>query len=168
MMDNKTLEVFIWPLFKIDPRVISISQFLGKINNNKEFFIKKDFCIIKIDLPKFAKTFVHILKTPKSYIKFLDLKDKNSKNKEGNNEKKDDYSTRINDFKNILDNLKNTDDYFFKKKKNDDNINQIEKERYRSKSFGKHSLVDEEEIILKYQLHSAKDNSNVEYILIKK
>jgi hypothetical protein len=152
-MESKTVEVYIWPLFKNDPRVVSISQYYGKFHENAATgplnFKKKDFSIIYLDFPKFVRPFAHILKTPQSYRDFLRVKhpdqDINSLY-----EIFSVYSTSMEDLDQIVNSLRDKDYYFLeveKKRREKEIIKlQMEQDRSRAKSIStKGTEIREEE-----------------------
>ena len=50
--DRNLYEIYIWPLYKIDPRLISMSQYLGKVYEKNDFrnesFDKRNYCIVNM------------------------------------------------------------------------------------------------------------------------
>lgn len=180
-MENKTIEIFIWPFFKIDPRIISMSQYYGKyhqIQNDKDEkvinyeFVKKDYCILSIEFPKFVKPLAYILKTPNSYREFLKIKNSINENRAVNdlNEIKDIYSSSMNDLEEIVDSLRDKDNYFLrveKQRKQNEEIKLIEHERNRSKSLAnnKQSDDDEKAKLKDSSKFSDKDKKSHEYFL---
>src|SRR5690349_2200324 len=78
-MYSGLLELYIWPQFKIDPRVVCTFPYLGKHfvspgqRRDLEFDIK-NYCVLYFEFPKYRKPVVFSLKTPHSYSEFLKLK----------------------------------------------------------------------------------------------
>ena len=169
-MLSKIVEVYVWPLFKIDPRAVSMSQYFGKFHQNYDVdktgvFDKKDYCIIYIDFPKFVRPFAHILKTPQSYREFLRVKhpdqDVNSLH-----EIHSVYSSSMEDLDQIVNSLRDKDYYFLeleRKKKEKDIENRQNIESAKGKidiSTKEHDQKDDEKATLKVSESFNKEDTS--------
>jgi len=77
-------EVYVWPFFENDLKVISTAPFHRKRTSDpNETFNKNNYGIIYLEFPKFCKKVIHTSKSPKSYWEFLSIKT-NSVNKTSN------------------------------------------------------------------------------------
>ncbi len=176
-MQSKTIEVYIWPLFKNDPRVVSISQYFGKFHenylvNDQMKFSKKDFCVVYVDFPRFVKPFAHILKTPQSYREFLKVKHP-GKDVNSTYEIVSLYATSMEDLDQIVNSLRDKDYYFLEveRKRKENEIlkkqQQIQdQERNRAKSFGNkgnENKFDEKESLKKSEANSERQDKSGDY-----
>ena len=75
IMKSGLQELYIWPFFENDLRVVNTFPFNRKSSFDKsEKFDKRNFGILYIELPKFAKPLHHTVKTHESYSDFLKIK----------------------------------------------------------------------------------------------
>lgn len=118
MMMRGTIELFLWPLFSIDPRIVCCYPYMGKYfvapdERSSLNFDKKNYTILYIEMPKFPRPVAYVLKTPQSYKEFLKLKHpKKSDNVNTTYEIKVLYGTSMNHLEYIMDTLKDRDRYF--------------------------------------------------------
>ncbi len=109
--------MYIWPLFNSDPRVICCFPYHGKYyTQEKENFNDANYCIIYLELPKFVQPVAHVLKTPQSYRDFLSIKYPNEKINKTQEIRKL-YVNSLEQLDEIIENLKNRDQYFLKLEK---------------------------------------------------
>lgn len=119
------VEMAIWPLFKIDPRIVCTDNYLGKHNFQdeviKEKMKKMDksmFTMLYVEFPKFSYPFQYTLKTPYSYIEFLKLKHPTYENKVNSTvEIQNLYASSMDHLEVIINSLKNKDQYFIELEK---------------------------------------------------
>jgi hypothetical protein len=135
IMYSGVIEMNLWPLVSIDPRIVCTFPYLGKHSINEQSqYNKKDYCRLYIEFPKFIRPVAYTLKSPQSYIEFLKLKYPKEQNNVNNiNEIKSLYANSLDHFEYILDSLRNRDAYFMeldKKRKEQDRKkeNSIEEE----------------------------------------
>lgn len=111
------IELNIWPLYKIDPRIVCTNNYMGKHyihdKDSKEPYDKMKFCSMIIELPKYARKPIYTLKSPFSYKEFLKLKYPNYENKVNQcGEILSLYSSSLDHLSSIINSLKNRDQYF--------------------------------------------------------
>lgn len=117
VMANGILKLYIWPLFVSDPRVVCCFPYHGKYyTQQKENFNDNNYCILYLELPKFKQPVAHVLKTPQSYRDFLSVKYPNEKINKTQEIRKL-YVNSLEQLDEIIENLKNRDQYFLKLEK---------------------------------------------------
>jgi len=142
---NNKVEMFIWPLYKTDPRIICTDPYHGKyhLKNKAETEINKnDYCIIYLEFQKFSKPIIYSLKSPQSYREFLRIKNPNGGNVNTMSEITSLYENSFESLDKIVNSLRNRDEYFLqldKKRK--------EKERERTKKMKDKLILTSETII---------------------
>jgi hypothetical protein len=132
IMEQGVIPLYIWPLFKIDPRISCCYPYKGRFHNvhagqqmanlnsknnhfsNNEKFNEDDYCTLYIELPKFTLPVAFVLKTPNSYREFLKSKYPQDYKINYAYEMTVLYSNSMDQLEEILDNLKNRDQYFLK------------------------------------------------------
>jgi hypothetical protein len=147
IMYSGIIQLNIWPLVSIDPRIVCTFSYLGKHSINEQTdYDKKDYCILYLEFPKFIKPLAYTLKSPQSYIEFLKLKyPKEQGNVNNINEIKSLYANSMDHMEYIIDSLKNRDAYFM----------EVDKRR-KEQEKRKEGINDEENIKL------LKDENNTE------
>lgn len=116
IMEQGVIPLYIWPLFKTDPRIVCCFPYKGKyqMEGNKGPFNEDDYCVLYIEFPKFVRPVAYVLKSPQSYREYLKLKYPNEDKINNTYEMKILYSNSMDQLEEILDNLKNRDQYFLK------------------------------------------------------
>ena len=111
-INQKLYEVYVWPLYQIDFRSISMSQFLRKVEKNeiiKENFDKRDYCIIYLEFQSFIKPLAHTIKSPENCKDFLEVKYSKEVKFSTLLEVKNLFSTSIQDLEEIFKTMKRVD-----------------------------------------------------------
>ena len=110
----------VWPLFKIDPRIVSTYDFYQKYNSKEKNIsldkINANYFTIYIEFPVYSKPVKYSLKTPFSYRELLKVRVK-EKDKAKSINLRDEiqilYGSSLEDLEYILYSLRNREQYFY-------------------------------------------------------
>jgi len=137
-MESNKVELFLWPLYKVDSRVVCTDPFLGKYHlgkNENHIRNNNDYCTIILEFPVFAKPIIYTLKSPQSYRDFLKLKNPHIDDINSMIEITSLYENSFEHLDKIIESLRDTDTYFM-------NVDKKRRERHEK---NKDDDSDEEE-----------------------
>ena len=138
-MESNIIELFLWPLYKVDSRVVCTAPYLGNYHIKDEHKVKNknDYCTLILEFPIFAKPIIYSLKSPQSYREFLKLKNPHTDDINSMTEITSLYENSFEHLDKIIESLRDTDTYFM-------NIDKRRRER-REKNPGKDDGSDDDE-----------------------
>ena len=126
IMESNKIELFLWPLYKVDQRVVCTAPYLGKYHlkgDQQPTYNKEDYCTIILEFPLFSKPIIYTLKSPQSYREFLKLKNPHIDDINSMTEITSLYENSFEHLDKIIESLRDTDTYFMNidKKRKDKN-----------------------------------------------
>ena len=156
LMQQQKIEVYLWPLFKVDPRIVCTYNYHGKYFIPEEYRIsetlnKNHYCILYLDFPKYMKPVTYTLKSSDSYIEFLKLKHPcNKDNINQSEEIRALYGDSMGHLEQILNDLKDKDKYFKDiEGRKKEYLKKKEQEQNRKNSFSNDSYNETDKLTFK-------------------